>query len=166
MCYKTNGFAFTGIYLAVIFFAATANAVEGAFSLWVGYRTYDRLSHSPSERGPTITQYPTGSMEAIAALPLCRGRSRVSEALCPEWIAATNEGIPEAFWDVVVPSTNANGTNDDDESFRESRTWRAIRGFSGNCERRLAAERFFREEQSLPDDEPVVLPKKVAGADP
>eukprot|EP00536_Pseudo-nitzschia_multiseries_P000873 jgi/Psemu1/179774/e_gw1.11.14.1 len=122
--------------------ANTANAVEGLFSLWAGYRCYDYASHRSED-----------SLQAIATLPLCKGRSRASEALCPDWIATTHGKIPPAFWDTL-----------DDHQLREEHTWEAIRAFSINCERRVAVEQTLRKQLSIPDHEPVVLPERLDAA--
>jgi hypothetical protein len=126
----------------------TANVVEGLFSVWLGYRCYDYLSHSPS----TTTNSDTApdSVDAIAALPLCRGRSKIAEALCPDWIDVTQHQIPKAYWNAL-----------DDGRLRDERTWRAIQRFSVNCERRKAAEIALRSKLSLKMDEPVALPTRL-----
>mmetsp|Transcript_27742 Transcript_27742/g.61096 ORF Transcript_27742/g.61096 Transcript_27742/m.61096 type:complete len:267 (+) Transcript_27742:168-968(+) len=120
-----------------------ANIVEGMFSLWVGYRCYDHASEGSKD-----------SIDAIAELPLCKGRSRVAEALCPEWIEITKEQIPDSFWKALA-----------ENKLREERTWAAIQTFSSNCERRLAAERSIHKESSSPvREEPTVLTKRVSSA--
>ena len=119
-----------------------ATVVEGMFSLWVGYRCYDYASDSSRD-----------SINAIAELPLCKGRSRVAEALCPEWIETTKTHIPGSFWKALA-----------ENKLQEERTWAAIQKFSINCEKRLAAERITRKVSSMREDEPVVLTKRVSSA--
>jgi hypothetical protein len=121
-------------------FDATAFFVEGMFSLWFGFRCYDYVSH----------RYSDTSWEAIADLPLVRGRSRVSEALCPEWIQMTNEKVPKEFWKAL-----------DEKQLNDERTWRVIQQFSANCEKRLALERRIRVESSMASHEPIILKEKI-----
>ena len=59
----------------ILFFLSEATFVEGSFALWVGYRGYDYFSHQSK-----------GSYETISEIPLLKGRSKMSEPLCPEWI--------------------------------------------------------------------------------
>jgi hypothetical protein len=130
----TNGHRHNSFQFYAAFF------VEGMFSLWVGFRSYDYASHYRSE----------ASWQAVADLPLCQGRSRISEALCPEWIQTTKTLIPEPFWNAL-----------EDGKLRDERTWTAIRNFSVNCERRLSMEAKLRNEQSIPPGVPLVLPERV-----
>jgi hypothetical protein len=114
--------------------------VEGMFSLCAGYRFYEYASHH-SEAG----------WEAVSEIPLCRGRSRISEALCPEWIETTNTQIPPQFWQAL-----------DNGKLRDERTWNTIRTFSINCERRQFAEDRLQREGSISTDLPVALPECVS----
>jgi hypothetical protein len=125
-------------------FTLPALFVEGLFSLWVGFRSYDYASHHRSE----------ASWDAVAEIPLCQGRSRISEALCPEWIRTTRTQIPEPFWKAYQ-----------DGKLRDQRTWTAIRNFSANCERRLAVEHRIRQERGIALDSPVVLQEGVSVSD-
>lgn len=126
--------------------------------MWVGYRCYDYISHNHSSSSLSShdgannnrSHQPTDSVDAIAALPLCRGRSKISEALCPGWIDVTKKQIPGAYWNAL-----------EDGRLRDERTWKAIHEFSSNCERRLASEGALRRELSLPDDRPVALPARI-----
>mmetsp|Transcript_43568 Transcript_43568/g.105646 ORF Transcript_43568/g.105646 Transcript_43568/m.105646 type:complete len:287 (-) Transcript_43568:1647-2507(-) len=119
--------------------------VEGMFSLWVGFRCYDYSSHQSQS-----------TWQAVADIPLCQGRSRVSDALCPDWVETTHKEVPTEFWDAVSDGT-----------VRDPQTWNAIRSFSMNCERRWQIERQIRREQGLRDtNRPVVLPQRVEGSFP
>jgi hypothetical protein len=111
------------------------------FACWFGFRCYNYASHHHSDT----------SWEAIADLPLVRGRSRVSEALCPEWISVTNTQVPEEFWTAL----------DEGDQLADGRTWRVIRQFSVHCEERLALERRIRREASMPDEDPVVMMERI-----
>ena len=119
--------------------------VEGIFSLWVGFRCYDYSSHQFQR-----------SWQAVADIPLCQGRSRVSDALCPDWVETTHNKVPTEFWDAVSEGT-----------VRDQQTWNVIRTFSMNCERRWESERRIRREQGIVDpSQPVALPQRVEGSFP
>lgn len=122
----------------VVLFAAFF--VEGMFSVWVGFRFYGYASDRTE-----------GGWEAVSELPLCKGRSRISEALCPEWIQTTNTRIPESFWKAL-----------DDGKLRDERTWNTIQAFSVNCERRKLTEARLRRGSSIAEDSPVVLPERIS----
>ncbi len=129
----------------------TANVVEGMFSLWVGYRCYDFFSHSrPLATFPEKVEQSVDSVDAIAAIPLCSGRSKIAEAVCPEWIDITKQQIPAAYWKAL-----------DDGRLRDERIWKAIQTFSNNCELRLTAEGRIRRELSLPRNQAVELPARI-----
>jgi hypothetical protein len=123
-------------------FWAVAFFIEGMFSLWAGFRCYDYASHRSQ-----------GSWEVVSQLPLCKGRSRISEALCPQWVEITNSEIPDQFWKAL-----------EEDKLRDKQTWKAIYSFSKNCERRWAAEKLLRKDLLLTDSEPVVLPDRVPGS--
>jgi hypothetical protein len=114
--------------------------IEGGFALWVGHRGYDYASHQSK-----------GSYETISEIPLCKGRSRMAEALCPDWIEITQNQVPRSFW-----------TAFENEELRDERSWSAIRQFSVNCEKRLVVESRIRKERNLPEKEPIVLSERVA----
>ncbi len=115
--------------------------------MWLGYRCYDFVSHSRSLSDSTENH---DSVDAIAALPLCKGRSKIAESLCPGWINITRQQISAAYWKAL-----------DDGKLRDERTWKAIQTFSNNCELRLTVEGRIRKELSLPDHQPLELPAKI-----
>lgn len=119
---------------------STAILVEGAFSIWAGNRAY-QLAAQKSE----------DIYELIAKVPLCAGRSVISEKLCSEFIDITNNQIPQAFWQ------NLNEGN-----LRDEREWKAIRQFSTNCVRRQRYEAHLRTTEGIShQDEPISLPRDV-----
>lgn len=103
----------------------SATFLEGTFSLWFGYRIYEYTSHQ------TKSTY-----DAIAEIPLCKGRSRIADTLCPGWVTITNEKIPNTFWIAL-----------DDGKLQDERTWKSIRQFSENCIKRQAYEEEVRRHQ-------------------
>jgi hypothetical protein len=122
----------------------TAFFVEGMFSLWFGFRCYNYASH----------HYSDTTWEAIADLPLVRGRSRISEALCPDWIQVTNDQVPKEFWTAL-----------DEKQLIDERTWDVIRQFSANCEKRLAVEHQIRIESSMTEHGHVILKERIPSKD-
>ena len=141
-----------------LLFHSLANVIEGLFSAWVGYRCYDYLSHntlfSSHEGQVQNSQVTTDSVDAIAALPLCKGRSKIAEAICPEWIDITTQKIPAAYWRALREG-----------KLRDERTWNAIQTFSKNCERRFSAEKAIRKEFSMSDHQAVILPSRLDARD-
>ena len=87
----------------------------------------------------------------VAEIPLCKGRSRISEALCPEWIHITTNQIPADFWKVL----------EDGDGLRDEQTWRAIQQFSRNCIKRQAFEDYIRKKNGVSDLEHISLPERV-----
>jgi hypothetical protein len=129
--------------LSLTFFSTyVAVFIEGAFSIWVGYRGYDYASHQSQ-----------GSYETIAEIPLCKGRSRITDALCLEWVDISTNQIPRAYWKIL---------EQEEEGLRDEKTWRAIQQFSKNCAKRLAVEDRIRKERGLVNNELVSLPDRVA----
>jgi hypothetical protein len=84
---------------------------------------------------------------------LCKGRSRIADALCLEWVDVSTNQIPKAFWKIL---------EQEEEGVRDEKTWRAIQQFSKNCAKRLAEEDRIRKERGLTNNEPVSLPDRVA----
>jgi hypothetical protein len=107
--------------------------------MWAGFRAYDFAS-----------QQSTSSYTTISQIPLCKGRSQISEALCPEWVDITNNKIPSEFWE-------AHQTG----NLRDEKTWTAFRQFSLNCQKRHALEEQIRKEERIASDSPVNLTKRV-----
>lgn len=115
--------------------------VESLFAVWVGSRGYHIAS-----------SYTEGTYEMVSQIPLCPGRSSVSEALCDEWIDITRTQVPSTFWQNL----------DAEKGLQDIRTWRAIQAFAENCVKRKTYESVLRSERGIMDDnEPVVLPSKV-----
>ena len=117
--------------------AGFAALVEGSFSFWIGYRTYQLAAQTNDS-----------TIEVISQIPLVRGRSVVADTMCADWVRITKQDIPEAFWDNL---------DHEDSKLREERTWHAIRTFSQNCVRRKLYERVVAKEQ----DGDVTLPNRV-----
>ena len=106
--------------------------------MWAGFRAYDYASHQS-----------TSSYTMVSQLPLCKGRSRVSEVLCDEWIDITNKQMPNEFW-----KAHQSGL------LRDGKTWTAFHQFALNCQKRHAFEKQIRMEQQIQEG-PVNLPTKV-----
>ena len=83
-----------------------------------------------------------------------KGRSKIAEAICPEWIDITTQKIPAAYWRALREG-----------KLRDERTWNAIQTFSKNCERRFSAEKAIREEFSMSDHQAVILPSRLDARD-
>jgi hypothetical protein len=115
--------------------------VEGTFSLWVGYRAYNYFSHRSQD-----------SYEVIASIPLCKGRSRISDALCDDWVDITKNQIPSKYWKNL----------EIEPGLRDKRTWIAILHFAQNCVKRDIYEAHKRRETGVIDEgRHIPLPDQV-----
>ena len=114
---------------------------EAALSGLVGWRVgYTKIS-SQNEN----------SYDEIAKIPLCAGRSIVSDKVCPDMINLVHREIPRAFWE------NLNG-NDESRS-QDPQQWQAIRAFADNCIKRNAFEESYRKQRGLSSQTAVVVPE-------
>lgn len=119
---------------------ATGLVVEGSFSIFIGYGAYHRAA-----------EYSQDTYEMISKVPLCSGRSAVSESLCDDWIDITKRLVPPLFWQNVRDGT-----------VRDERAWKAIQSFSDNCVRRRQYEAYLRQRRGISDpNKPISLPRKV-----
>ena len=107
--------------------------------MWAGLRAYGFAS-----------QQTTNTYSAVAQVPLCKGRSQISEALCPEWVDITNNQIPREFWEA-----HENGM------LQDKKTWTAFRQFSLNCQKRYVYENQIRLNQNIAKGVPVNLLEEV-----
>lgn len=114
---------------------------EAALSGLVGWRVgYTKIS----------SQNDT-SYNEIAKIPLCAGRSLVSDKACPDIINLVHREIPRAFWE------NLNGTGD--SRLHDPQQWQAIRAFADNCIIRNAFEESYRKQRGLSSQTAVVVPE-------
>lgn len=118
--------------------------VEGTFSFWVGNRAYQYQSN-----------HSDGAYETLVKIPLCGGRSIIAESACHQWVDITANQIPRAFW------KNLNADKENGLGLADERAWRSIVGFSNNCIKRGAYERTMKNEQGLPLDDDISLPRDV-----
>ena len=117
--------------------------IEGAFSMWAGFRGYDYMS-----------QQSTDSYHAVSEIPLVKGRSHISETLCRDWMDITQNQIPTEFWDLHKQGC----------ILRDDKTWTAFQQFAINCQKRQHYEQRIRKQQPNIQDSsttPINLPTKV-----
>ena len=104
---------------------------EGTFGFWAGWRGYNMGASLQSE----------DVYEGLSKIPLCEGRSFVSEAACDEWIDLTYKKIPPEFW------KNLDDEEKNEHELEEKDMWNAIRRFAGNCIKRRLYEDILRERK-------------------
>ena len=111
---------------------------------WVGYRGYHLgLSNHADEM-----------VEEITKLPLCEGRSIVSDEVCPDLTKLINHDIPAEFWENLE---GEDGSGND--GLENTTTWLNILKFCDNCVKRKVYEDKIRKKQMMQGtDEPVVIP--------
>lgn len=116
---------------------------EASFGAWAGWRGYNIMSSTNAS-----------SYEEIARLPLCAGRSLVSETMCPEWINLVHKEIPPSFWQNLEDCDNEGGCK-----LKDPQRWRAVRDFANNCIKRNVYEESYRKRNGLGSGMPVDIPK-------
>jgi hypothetical protein len=105
----------------VINVCLSAFLFEGTFTFWAGWRAY----HA------TLSMQSNEMYNELASIPLCQGKSHVSDTLCPDFIKLTNDSIPLEFWYNV---------NDGNADLKNKDTLKAIFTFSQNCTKRKKFE--------------------------
>ena len=114
---------------------------EGTFGFWAGYRGYYMALNMQSE----------DTLEELTQLPLCEGRSIVSDELCDDWTKLVHSEIPSSFW------LNLD-SRDSAAQMEYEKRWRAILQFSENCMKRKTFEENLRRKLKLKENEPVSIP--------
>lgn len=113
--------------------------IEGSFAFWAGWRGYHMTASSQS-----------GAVyDDITKIPLCEGKSIVSDRICDEWTDLVNSKVPQSFW-VNVDNPNA-GLSDEP-------AWRAILNFSENCAKRKLYEQMLKKSKGLNDNDSICVP--------
>lgn len=111
---------------------------ELSFGAWAGWRGYSILSSQNNQ-----------SYDEIAKIPLCTGRSRVSDKVCPEIVNLVHKEIPPPFW--------SNLDDGDECKLKDPNRWRAVRSFADNCIKRNVFEESYRKQHGLKSEAVVVV---------
>lgn len=113
---------------------------EASLGAWAGWRGYTIKSSQD-----------TNSFEEIAKIPLCAGRSAVSEKVCPDWVNLVRKEIDRSFW---------NNLNDGEECrLKDPQRWRSVRDFADNCIKRKVFEDSYRKKNGLSPGAAVDVPE-------
>ena len=113
---------------------------ELSFGAWAGWRGYSILSSQNNQ-----------SYNEIAKIPLCAGRSRVSDKVCPEIVHLVHKEIPPPFW--------SNLDDGDGCKLKDPKRWRAVKSFADNCIKRSVYEESYRKQHGLKPEAVVVVPE-------
>jgi hypothetical protein len=113
---------------------------EASFGAWAGYRGYNMISSQNSN-----------SYDEIAKIPLCAGKSIVSEKICSEWVDLVHNEMSKDFW--------KNLDEEEDCRLKDKGRWKAVLGFADNCIKRKAFEDSYRKQLGMKSDDPVDVPK-------
>jgi hypothetical protein len=112
---------------------------EASFGAWAGYRGYNMISSQN-----------TNSYDEIAKIPLCAGRSIVSEKICSEWVDLVHHEISNDFW---------RNLDEDDCRLKDKGRWKSVLGFADNCIKRKAFEDSYRKQHGMKPEDPVDVPE-------
>jgi len=82
--------------------------------------------------------------DELARIPLCPGKSFVSNTMCDDFINLTTDTIPSAFWHNVL---------DEKTHLKNKHALKAIYNFSQNCMKRKKFERFISNNKSGDNDD-------------
>jgi hypothetical protein len=114
---------------------------EAALSGLVGWRVgYTKMSSQNAN-----------SYEEIAKIPLCSGRSSISDKACPDLVDLVHNEIPASFWE--------NLDNEGKSRLQDPQRWQAVRTFADNCMKRKMFEESFREKNGLSPQSAVDIPE-------
>ena len=111
---------------------------EASFGAWAGYRGYTIISSQN-----------TNSYEEIAKIPLCAGRSIVSEKICSDWVDLVHNDISKDFW---------KNLDVEDCRLKDKSRWVSVLAFANNCIKRKAFEDSFRKQHGMKPGDPVDVP--------
>ena len=112
---------------------------ELSFGAWAGWRGYSILSSQNNQ-----------SYDEIAKIPLCAGRSRVSDKVCPEIVKLVYKEIPPPFW---------SNLNEDECKLKDPKRWRAVKSFADNCIKRSVYEESYRKQHGVKPETVTVVPE-------
>ncbi|KAL7542659.1 hypothetical protein ACHAXR_012105 [Thalassiosira sp. AJA248-18] len=113
---------------------------EASFGAWAGWRGYNIVSSQNKS-----------SYEEISKIPLCAGRSSVSEHVCADWVNLVHKEIPKSFW--------SNLDHGEECRLNDPQRWRSVRDFSDNCIKRKVYEDSYRKHNGMSPGTPVVVPE-------
>jgi hypothetical protein len=120
---------------------SVAFVFEAALSGLVGWRVgYTKMSSQNAN-----------SYDEIAKIPLCAGRSSVSDKACPDLVDLVHKEIPHSFWE--------NLENKEGKQLLDPQRWQAVRSFADNCIKRKMFEESYRKQNGLSPQEAVAIPK-------
>ena len=113
---------------------------EAALSGLVGWRVgYSKMSSQNAN-----------SYEEIAKIPLCSGRSSVSDKACPDLVDLVHNEIPHTFWETY---------DKEGSRLQDHQRWQAVRAFADNCVKRRVFEEYYRNQNGLSPEAAVDIPK-------
>lgn len=115
---------------------------EGTVAFWSGYRGYFLAVDIRSD----------DVYDEIVSLPLCEGRSIVSDTICDEWHRLIHHEVSPDFW------KNMDEKNDGAKELRNQEFFQAVLDFDEACRKRRAFEDVIRLRENKRYDEPVSIP--------
>jgi len=118
---------------------------EGTVGFWSAYRGYQLA----------VTLRSDDVYDDIVSLPMCEGKSIVSDTICDEWSKLIKYKVSPDFW------KNMNGTEAEGAKKLNSQEYfNGVLEFELACKKRKAFEEIIRlrEGKQQPNDDPVAIP--------
>lgn len=115
---------------------------ESTLGFWAAYRGYHLALDMKSD----------DVYDDLVHLPLCSGKSQVSDVICKDWINIVKYQISDDFWANL--HHNSNGSNLKNEEF-----FRAVLGFKDACMKRRRYEEVIRKRDGLEQNESISIPE-------
>jgi len=125
--------------------AAGSLLFESTVGIWSAYRGYQLAA---SMRSGNI-------YEDVVNLPLCEGKSIVSDTICNEWQDIIRYKIAPEFWDNLNATYNEGG---EQYKLKNPEFFKGVLEFNQACRKRKAFEDMIRQREGMKSDEPIIIP--------
>lgn len=113
---------------------------ESTIGFWASYRGYHLALNIKAD----------DVYRDMVEIPLCPGRSTVSDVICKDWSKIVKYQIPKEFWtNLEKPSVTV-----ENEAF-----FRAVLGFEEACSKRKRYEEIIRKRKALARENPIFIPE-------
>jgi hypothetical protein len=114
---------------------------ESTLGFWAAYRGYHLALDMKSD----------DVYDDLVNLPLCAGKSQVSDVICRDWINIVKYQIPDDFW--------ANANHQNNAQLKNEEFFRAVLGFKDACLKRRRYEEVLRRRDGLDEKESIFVPE-------
>jgi hypothetical protein len=94
--------------------------------------------------------------EDVVNLPLCEGRSIVSDTICNEWQDIIRHKIAPEFWENLNERSQFEGG--EQCKLKNPEFFKGVLEFNQACRKRKSFEDIIRKREGKKPDEPVIIP--------